>query len=240
MNRHGLSRDIPADRALRVRRECGFGCVLCGKSVVHYDHFNPEFKDATDHDPAGIALLCGGCHDEKSRKYLSTATIAGARLNPLCKRTGFSWKKLGLQGEPIVDLGGAQFRRSPIQIAGRRLLEVKPGEEPGVPFRLSALFTNAVGHEVLRIEDNIWKASTGSWDVACEGGRISIRSGLSDYCLILRAMPPEGVKVERLDMRLGDYHVQCPDEETFLLLHQGRVIIDARYGVFDGVELIFD
>jgi hypothetical protein len=64
-NRFGLGRTIPAEIKLEVRKRCGFDCVRCGIGFYDYEHFAPDFKNATTHDPAGITLLCMQCNQSE-------------------------------------------------------------------------------------------------------------------------------------------------------------------------------
>lgn len=69
-NKHGLSRNIPSAVRLKVRKRCGFGCVVCGSAVYDYEHFEPEFHDAKEHSASGIALLCPTDHARKRKGEL--------------------------------------------------------------------------------------------------------------------------------------------------------------------------
>lgn len=95
INKHGLKRDLPADVALAVRKRCGFGCVVCGGALYDYEHFEPEFANAKEHDPKGIILLCPNHHRGKG-SVISRSTIARAALNPHCLRAGFSHSEIDL------------------------------------------------------------------------------------------------------------------------------------------------
>jgi hypothetical protein len=66
-NRFGLSRDIPRGIKREVRRRSGFGCVICGCAIFEYEHVDPPFSEAKQHDPSGITLLCGQCHSYVTR-----------------------------------------------------------------------------------------------------------------------------------------------------------------------------
>lgn len=57
-------------------------------AVCVYEHIDPEFKDAQEHDPACMALLCGGCHDRVTRGYLSKQTVSRCRKDPWCLSNG--------------------------------------------------------------------------------------------------------------------------------------------------------
>ena|SRR5262245_8258957 len=75
MNQHGLSRHIPNDVKLAVRRLSKFGCVRCRNAIYQYEHIDPQFADARVHDPHVICLLCGSCHDRVTRGQVSKKTI---------------------------------------------------------------------------------------------------------------------------------------------------------------------
>lgn len=71
-NKHGLSRTIPDKIKEQVRKNSGFGCVICGVGIIEYEHVNPEFKDCTEHNSENITLLCPTCHSKKTRGFLSS------------------------------------------------------------------------------------------------------------------------------------------------------------------------
>src|SRR5687768_2599641 len=89
-NRLGLARDIPDAVKREVRQRCGFGCVIDGSALYTYEHFDPPYKDARRHEPAGITLLCGSCQLKTSRGQLSKLTIAEANANPYPLHQGWS------------------------------------------------------------------------------------------------------------------------------------------------------
>jgi len=56
-NKHGLPRHIPPEIKRAIRQACGFGCVTCGSAIGQYEHIDPEFAEATSHDPEKMAYL---------------------------------------------------------------------------------------------------------------------------------------------------------------------------------------
>ena len=78
-NKHGLSRNIPSQIKREIRQAAGFGCVCCGVAIGMYEHVDPEFHDAKEHDPERMAYLCGGCHDKVSRGIWSKDKIKEER-----------------------------------------------------------------------------------------------------------------------------------------------------------------
>ena len=74
-NRYGLSRHIPAEVQHAVRVRSKFGCVICRCAIYVYEHIDPLFSDAKEHNPDNICLLCGSCHDKVTRKHISKETV---------------------------------------------------------------------------------------------------------------------------------------------------------------------
>ena len=108
-NKHGLTRTIPSDIKLKVRKECGFGCVICGFWICEYDHFDPEFKDATSHDPKGIALLCGSHHGAKTKGLLTNDQVRSSRNNPYNIEHGIKNNELFFTSTPTLYLCGNEI-----------------------------------------------------------------------------------------------------------------------------------
>ena len=189
--------------ALAVRRHCGFGCVICGASIVQYDHINPPFADARAHDPLSIALLCAACHDKVTRKFWSHEKVAAALAHPHCKESGFSWGEFDFGNTPpSLQFGGVTLTNCPVPIAigGKPLFKIEGPEERGGPFRLSGEFYDLRGRSVCAIDQNTWKLRSKAWDVEFVGGRMEVKSQNGPPSLVLVAEPPHSLRVERLNM----------------------------------------
>src|SRR5664280_824966 len=89
-NQHGLRRTIPPDIKRLVRVNAGFGCVICGSSIVDYEHVDPTFANAREHNPDCITLLCIQHHGKVTRGFLSKESVKVAMRDPCCKRQGYS------------------------------------------------------------------------------------------------------------------------------------------------------
>ncbi len=203
-NKHGLPRTVPAHVKREIRQRCGFGCVVCGLAFYDYEHFDPDFADATEHNPAGMTLLCTQCNQKRARGRLSAQTVAAANADPKCLQQGFSNDWFDFSSEPIeVVFAGVSFYdcRYLIVVNGCPLLQVAPPIEPGQPVRLSGLFADANGKVTLRIRDNDFSVDSENWDVENVGPRITIRLGQGDISLVLRTDPPKRLIVERLEMQ---------------------------------------
>lgn len=224
-NRHGLARKIPGDVRREVRRQCHFGCVVCGRSFIQYDHLDPEFKDAVLHVAEGIALLCGGCHDEKTCGRLSLQTVQHFRANPKARELGHSWyrdQNVAL-AHPEIHFGGMVLKRcpTPIAVRGEPLISIEGPEADGAPFRLSATFCDLNGNVTLCIAENEWQATTHAWDAETEGTTLTIRERKGVQLLRLRALPGVGIAVERLQMSLHGYTFDGDEKQVTITQPDG-------------------
>lgn len=203
-NSFGLSRTIPSGIRREVRQRCGFGCVRCGLALFDYEHFNPDFKEASEHRAEGITLLCMQCNQKRRRGVLSVETVSAANSSPKCLQQGFSNEafdfgqnamEVVFAGITIVDCERL------IEINGFPILSINPPEVASQPYRLSGRFADETGDITLKIANNVWSAGADNWDVECVGSRITIRRNPGDISLILRSEPPIRLVVERLNMQ---------------------------------------
>jgi len=209
-NKYGLGRYIPSDVRRKVRQECGFGCVLCGCAIYEYEHVDPPFNEAREHEPDKIALLCGTHHSAVTRGILSKDTVKQARKNPRCFQNGFSFGAFDVSNQtPIIVLGTITFEETPILVEafGDPLLKIDTPEEDGGPFRLSGIFYNNVGEEIFKIVENEWQGSTENWDIEIVGPQITIRRATREIALQIRTDPPSKLTIERLDMYYKGFRI---------------------------------
>jgi len=209
-NQYGLDRRIPAEIRRVVRQRCGFGCVVCASSVFDYEHFNPEFSRARHHLPAGITLLCPGCHAKKTRNLMSARRVREANEAPAALNKRYAFSEIeGSPRRPFVRFAGMQLRNciTPVQIAGFPVLRIEDSEEPGGPYRLSASFFNKLGQPSLFIRKNEWQILADTWDVEVVGSTVTVRQGLGEIALKLMFVPGEGLHVERLEMYCAGFRL---------------------------------
>ena len=239
-NKNGLGRYISADTRRQVRQRDGFGCVKCGSGFYQYDHLGVEFAEADLHDPDKIVLLCGGCHDRKTRGNLSTETILQHAKNPKCKQKGFSWGAFDIGGKsPEVILGTLTVNSSQnlLRIHGEDVFSIAPPESEGQPYRVNAKFYDKKGRLTLEIIDNETRAAITNWDVELEGPRLTIRSRLREFDLAIRTEPPHRLVIERLDMIYKDFSIQCREGHPTTIERAGQVFVTGS-GEFSGCESI--
>ena len=222
-NQYGLSRIIAPEVKFEVRKRSGFGCVVCGLGIYHYDHIDPEFKEAKKHDPAGITLLCGRCHDRKTRKFLSVRTVKEAMKNPKALQAGFTKEILDVGGGyPTLMMGDFKFQNVlfPLVVEGRPLFGLFPPEISGAPFRFCADFLDSTETDTLRIINNEWYASSGNWDIETVGGKLMIKEENGNPHLILKTLSPDAIMVEYLRMTYQGYSIEV-DEKNFSVTSPG-------------------
>lgn len=222
-NQHGLGRYVPQAVRREIRSRCGFGCVICGLAYYDYEHFDPDFKDAKEHNPAGMTLLCMQCNQKRARGTLSSQTVALANQAPKCRQQGFASELFDFSSEPIeVKFAGVSFYncRTLIRVSGVDLLSFKPPEEPGTPVLLSGYLSDITGATTLKIVDNIWSAGEENWDVEVKGQRIIFRRSPSDIALQIRVAPPHALAVEIINMEFEGYHLNG-NEQTLAYSRDG-------------------
>ncbi len=243
-NHFGLPRDIPDPVKRQVRQVCGFGCVICGASIIQYEHVDPPFAEARVHDPTRIALLCPQHHAKVTTGFLSKEAVRQAMRDPYAKRAGYAseFLELGKQHPKIVFAGVTLTRcQIPIIARGVPLFMVQEAKEARAPFRLTANFFDSRGQPSLQVIENEWRVSVGNWDVETTGGRIVVRDAPGHISLRLHAGTPDALIVEQLDMFLADMHfIGSPTQLRYEYASGGggtltNCLVDGgRYGIVLG------
>jgi len=226
-NSQNLSRTIPEAVKREIRQRDGFGCVMCGSAFYQYDHLGTEFKDAETHDPKEIVLLCGGCHDRKTRGALSTETIRMHAQSPRCMQTGFSWGPLDIgRDHPEITLGTltATNVRSLITIDGEEVFSIEPPLLSHGPFTVNALLCDKHGRQTLKIVRNEFQANVSNWDVEMSGPLIRVRSAPGKFDLVIRVEPPRRLVIERLDMVYKNFSIQCREGQDMIIEGAGTLL----------------
>jgi len=223
VNRHGLSRTIPEEIKRRVRAQSKFGCVVCRCAVYQYEHIDPEFIDATEHNPDAMCLLCGGCHDLVTRGRLSKeAVLREYQVVQSSPTVEEPFEKLDLTSRQLtVKLGTAIFHNasSLIRINGEDVLAIEaPLDGSSFP-KISGLFTDNHGRRIFEIQDNVWFGSLDLWDIVIAGRTATFRTQAGHIALEFEINPPNELAITKLDMRFGEAHIVC-DAEALLV---GRV-----------------
>ncbi len=228
INKHGLERTIPADIKLKVRKECGFGCVICGFWICEYDHFDPEFKDAISHDSKGIALLCGSHHAAKTKRLLTNKQVSLYRKKPYNIEHGIknnplfftSNPKLYLCGNEMIDGGSiianlkftSPFQERYIKTGKTKMIQelvipiINIGnampEEP-IPIYLSFFDSEENLDPIFRIENNEWHGNIDNFDIESTGTNLTIRKKKGKILLSIDFKTDENIiDINNIDVTL--------------------------------------
>jgi hypothetical protein len=230
-NKYGLSRYIPSDIRREVRKRCGFGCVCCGKAIAQYEHFDPDFADAREHLASGITFLCGGCHDNVTRKFWSKEKIRRHNNTPLCIKREHAIDAFDISTvHPVIRMGPTTWidTWTILEVIGEKVLVIRPPEERDGPYRLSGKLSDDSARDLLVIEDNEWKASSAQWDCAVEGRTLTIRRKLGAILLELEAIPGIGINIRRINLEFNgarlygsddNFTVEAPDGSKISMEH---------------------
>jgi hypothetical protein len=186
---------------------------MCRAGITEFEHIIPPFSEATEHNPEKICLLCSSCHDKVTRGHLSKKSVADAYR----RIAAANWQDVQPPKDYFdfssrtakLDIGGFAFKgEAPIilKYLGDPLIEVIPATED-VPFGLNARFFNGLGEKTLEIEHNVWVGPKNGGDFHVTGQRLYVKDKDGLNSLVLRVDPPNGLIIEKIDMRIGSYHL---------------------------------
>ena len=202
-NKHNLSRTINSETKRQIRKECGFGCIICGFSIYVYHHIDPEFDEAISHDVDKIGLLCGKHHDMVHRGIYPTQFIKKMRLNPycICNPSQYDYC-IDPLSDIMIKVGNLSFinTKSIIHIDDVNILSINVPEEVGSPPIISAQFYDRNGLKVGWIENNEWYGNSSAFDIDTKGSKIIIRSKLHSIDLELILSHPNIISIEKINM----------------------------------------
>lgn len=204
-NKHGLSRNIPERVKYLVRKQAHFGCVApnCGIAFGTYEHIDPPFSDATEHDPQKMTFLCSNHHAKVTSTFFSKQTVKRWQENPWCKQTGSCHDSFDVGPEKFaIWIGNNKIEgiEKILTLDEECLLTIKPPEEKGAPFRVSATFHDSENNKILQIIENEWIANSDSFDIVCGAGKIVIKKNKWEIALKIACHPPYAIVIEELSM----------------------------------------
>jgi hypothetical protein len=208
------------DIAREIRRRSKFGCVMCRCAIYQYEHIDPEFADAREHDPNAICLLCGGCHDRVTRGRLSKETVKAKYLEiQNSQDIARPFEELDLATDQIsVVLGSAKFEyvQCLLRINGDDILTISPPKDGAAFPTINGVFCDCNGREIFRIAENVWEGPVDAWDVQISGTRLTIKADEHRITLALEVQPPNTVRVLQLDMYRDNCHIVCDEGQTII------------------------
>jgi hypothetical protein len=242
VNVHGLSRTISESIKRQVRQECGFGCVICGLAIATYEHIDPPFNDAKEHDPSKMAYLCGSCHHRVTNGLWSKQKVMEARLDPWCIRYHRCHDSFDISvPQPVIWLGPNEIINinKILRVDDHVILSIDPPEQPGAPYSISGEFYDDSGNLLFIIDKNEWVGSIDHWDIETVGRTITIRKGPGKIALRITALPPKGIGIERADMFYQHTRVTVNEYQAqFLTADEGGVTLRGRRVVGYGPSIV--
>lgn len=238
-----VTRYIPKSVARDVRKNTGFGCVICGEAYYHYEHINPEYHEILKlggaHYANGITLLCAHHHDAKTRGRLSKERILEAMKNPYCIQNNNSHGEIEFtKNHPIIQIGKNIFydAKSIIKIDGESILSIHAPIEEKTPYLLS--FKPYASRTGNRIENNMWYGDSHSWDITTEGRKIVVRESKGKILLELEIIPSQSLIINKINInyngiiiknekinakKIGSHEVEA--EDVFIITNKEGVEI---------------
>jgi len=223
INKHGLKRYIPSDIKRTIRKNSGFGCVICGMGIYTYEHVDPVFAEAKEHDPTKMTLLCGSCHNKVTKGIWSKDKVKLAMKKPCALKKGYSRDYFDV-AEPFgVNLGRIYFYDNKVGnllVINEETLLSLGIDEDGTPI-LSGSFYSESGDLLFEIKDNEWKGNLASWDIESVGKRLIIREGNRKILLQILARPPHVISIEKINLNYQDCKIMTDETSGKIELSSG-------------------
>jgi len=223
-NKYGLARAIPSNIKQTVRQRCGFACVVCGNPFVQYEHFNPEFSEANEHLTEGITLLCGTCHDKKTKGILPSIEVVRCNSSPYAIAKGLRFGCFYLGGNhPQLKIGAELFINCTniISINGTNIIKIEPPIITGGMFLLSMHLKNRHGKDSLIIKQNEIVYSK-NWDVNWVGTKLTMRAGNRAIDLEMELKPLDLIIIKRMFLKHESYKI-IVDSSSIVIKEMGKI-----------------
>lgn len=219
VNKHGLSRYIPQNVRQKIRKESGYGCIICGSMFCDYEHIEPEFNDAKSHDSACMALLCGGCHHHVTGKRKSKNRVWKAKAEPFALKNGYIKELLEPALDETIKIGNSVISSTQVAIAihGKPILWFEKSNQSDEPILVNAIFHDSNGESVAFINRNQFISTVGEFDIKSEGTTIEFRPLPKKISLILDIEGDKPISVNRLNMSYLDTKIQITRDGSMLL-----------------------
>lgn len=218
VNKHGLSRYVPVDVEREIRRRSKFGCVICRDATPEYEHIEPKFENAKEHDPDKMCLLCPTCNRKVDtgpytknyvrKKYKEVRE--GEDTRPAKYELDFHNEEADLL---IAGNEGSFSNGITFSVHGRNILYANPDASKGA--EIYATFNDEKGRALSRIIGDQWVVFDKAWDVEVEGSRkeegatYSVHSSEDTKVLELKDNPPGKIIVEHVDMKINSFHLMA-------------------------------
>lgn len=201
--------------------------MICGLAIVDYEHIFPPFSEAKVHDPNKIALLCPNCHARITRGSWSKDYVLSCRRSPKTFKQGYAKDAFDFRDPFHLFVGDSHFQDVRCIVrksSGEEWFTIEAPERPDGPPRLSAKFFGSSGLPELEILQNEWRCSTDVWDLKVTGRVIEVRNAQRVITLRLKARPPHGLQIQRLNMMFKGTGIVVKNDGTVRLMSDGAEI----------------
>ncbi len=236
VNRFGLARKIPEAAKAEVRRLSKQGCVICRALAYDYEHIEPPFADAREHNPKHICLLCPSHHAEVTRGRLSKQQVFNAYQGvQTSEKVRPPMYRAQLTGSLQLGLGDALFEHSPTTAAvlrydGLDVLkvgyvrdEIFGGSRPSI----TGIICDEDGDKLVTFTDNELSIANSQVDVKFRGTTLRVYKGSRKPALEVTFSPPDRIRITRLRFRFGE--IVCEMDQTFGLTMPTGAGVRARF-----------
>lgn len=232
-NKHGLKRYVPSDIRSKIRKDAGFGCVICGCVLVDYEHIDPEFNQAKEHNPDKMTLLCIACHGRVTRKIISKKAVWEAKNDPKSLQDGYVHDLLYVNTEDMeikIGSSSAKNTKTILTIHGKPIIWFEPPFEDGEPSKLCAIFYDDNGKPISYVNRNQFRALSTNQDVKSESTELSI---ISDgvKCLVMDREGGEVLHISKMQGKYLDTSVSIDNKDQLILKQGESSLVLGRFSV---------
>ncbi|ABS09486.1 HNH endonuclease [Shewanella baltica] len=219
-NKHGLSRYIRANVKETIRKDAGFGCVFCGCVLVEYEHIEPEFHNALEHDSERMTILCPMCHDKVTKKILSKNQVWSAKENPKGLEQGYVNDMLFSKSDGLEFLlgnMGTQNMGIAITLYGKPLFWFEESGDEESPYTICCIFYGLDGSPIAYINRNEYIALVRNLDIVSVGTSLKISDKKNGCILEISREGGEPLHIKKLYTQLYDTKLVIKDENSPVL-----------------------
>lgn len=218
-NKFGLKRYIPSEIRRKIRSDAGYGCVICGGLFVDYEHIDPEFNKAKEHDPDKMTLLCSLCHDKVTRRVYSKNKVWKAKLKPKTKQAGFARDILDPENTPRkVIIGSSEFSMQQVLLVlhNKPILWFSDGSEPDSPYELNFIFHDNNSNVAGFINKNVFTGVLVENDITAQGYTIIVRKNRKIF-IEIKAKGGDALVISKMNSQYGKARARLTGNGSLIL-----------------------
>lgn len=218
-----MSQDRPAiseEIKREVRKRCGFGCIICGLPIYHYEHME-DYVINPVHEAENITLLCPTHHQQKTSGQMTTEMIQRYNKHPINirKEASSSLRNYFMGNRFTCQIGPNWYtlvsRKSSVllRMAGEDIIKVDIVDEEPL---LSLKVYDIDGELVLNIDRNEIAISTKPFDITFVGNKITIWRALYKRIIKIELCPPDTIKIMKGNLRYRNCDIQITHKRLII------------------------